>query len=182
MKDLKIISRPSRKKPGMKEFFIFILCYSYYNRSNEKNEFALSHQALADYYECTTKTIYRWISKLHELGYLQYAKREDAGKVGQYIKDGEKHTYIIPPYKKIRVGKENEIKFVNIYTLDQKGLNSYLIDKVDLDILTNIKIYKETFNSYIRFLTKRGSVEEILKKEDEEKKQNGKVERNIRDN
>ena len=166
-RDLKNVSRPSRKKPGMKEFFILVLCYSYYNRrATENNEFALSHKALADYFNCTTKTIYRWMLKLMDLGYIKYAERENAGKIGYYYikEDGKsvKKSYTIPKYKKIRVGEPNEIKFVNIYQLDQKGLNEYFKRTIDLDVFGNIESYKLVFDNYIKFLDDRHPIEELL--------------------
>lgn len=168
MNDLRKINRETRKKPGMKDFFVFVLCFSYFNKFSDKNDFSLSQTVLADYYKCTTKTIYRWLRKLRDIDCLHYAEREDAGTIGYYktIEDGKQITksYIKPKYKKIRVGKPDECKFVNVYTLDQNKLNQYLIDTIDLDVLSNIDKYKEKyFNSYIRYLTTRQMTVEKLK-------------------
>ena len=183
-KDLRIINRPSRKKPGMKEFFILVFCYSYFNKkSTDQNEFALSHQALADYFQCTTKTIYRWMAKLMDIGCLSYAERENAGKTGYYFttEDGKsvKKSYIIPKYKKIRVSKQNEIKFVNVYKLNQASLNNYFKTTIGLDIITNIKTYKPIFDDYITYLDNRHPIEELLevKPEDLSKEDKDKIKR-----
>ena len=167
-KDLRIVGRPTRKKPGMREFFILMLCYSYFNKiSTDKNEFSISERVMADYFHCTTKTIYRWLAKLRDLGYLKYAERENAGKVGYYrVKDEDgkvtKNSYTIPKYKKIRVGKPDEIKFVNVYTLDQTGLNEYFINTINEDIFGNIKDYKPIFDEFISYLDSRRPIEEVV--------------------
>ena len=175
-KDLRVIPNSTRKKPGMKEFFIFVMCYSYYNkRSTDNHEFSLAQTVLADYFQCSTKTIYRWLYKLKDIGCLSYAKREDAGKTGYYrvVEDGKtiKKSYVKPKYKRIRVGEKDDYKFVNVYTLDQEKLNKYFIETINEDIFSNIAKYKEKyFNSYIRFLQDRKmSVEklEIIAQKDE---------------
>ncbi len=156
LKDLRIVSRPARHRPGMKDFFILILVYSYYNRSSISNEFSIPQTVIADYFHCSRKTANQWYGKLRDLGFLKYAERENAGK-SIYYKDrtGNKQSYTIPKYKKIRLGEPDEIKFLNVYVLDQKGLNQYMIDHVELDILGNISTYKDTFNQFISFLTAR---------------------------
>lgn len=166
-KDLRVVGRPTRKKPGMREFFILILCYSYFNKiSTVNNEFSISEQVMADYFHCTTKTVYRWLAKLRDLGYLKYAERENAGKTGYYrVKDENgkvvRNSYVIPKYKKIRVGKPNEIKFVNIYTLDQVGLNDYFIQTINEDVFGHIQNYKHVFDEYISFLDSRHTIDEL---------------------
>lgn len=157
LKDLRIVSRPARHRPGMKDFFILILVYSYYNRSsNISNEFSIPQTVIADYFHCSRKTANQWYGKLRDLGYLKYAKRDNAGKSIYYKdKNGNKQPYTIPKYKKIRLGEPDEIKFLNVYTLDQQGLNQYMIDHVEIDVLGNIKTYKDTFNQFISFLTTR---------------------------
>lgn len=198
-KDLRIVGRPTRKKPGMREFFILMLCYSYFNRrSTEKNEFSLSEKVLADYFDCTPKTIYRWITKMKDLGVMSYAVRENAGKTGYYrVKDENgkviKNSYVIPKYKKIRVGEPNEIKFVNVYSLDQKKLNDYLIETIDLDVFSHIQDYKPIFDKYIVFLESRHPIEELVeiaetdstrlnKQEKEKLKKAKKIEQLIKEN
>lgn len=158
LKDLRIVARPARHRPGMKDFFILILVYSYYNKSsNINNEFSIPQTVIADYFHCSRKTANQWYGKLRDLGFLKYARRENAGKSVYYKdKNGTKQSYNIPKYKKIRVGEPDEIKFLNIYTLDQNGLNQYMIDHVELDIINNINQYKNVFNRFISFLTDRG--------------------------
>lgn len=157
LKDLKKVSRPARHRPGMQDFFILILAYSYYNRSsNVSNEFSIPQTTLSDYFGCTVLTVKRWCAKLRDLGFLKYVERDNAGK-SVYYKDraGNKVPYTIPKYKKIRIGEPNEIKFLNVYSLDQKGLNQYMIDHVEIDVLNNITDYKGTFNDFISFLSNR---------------------------
>lgn len=167
-KDLRKVARPTRKKPGMQEFFILILVYSYYNKNshNVQNEFSVPQTVLADYFGCTVLTVKRWCEKLRDLGYLKYAERSNAGKTIYYkTKENDievKKSYVIPKYKKIRCGNPNEIKFLNVYTLDQVGLNQYLIDTVDIDVLNNIIDYKKVFNKFIVFLTKRGQYSDFI--------------------
>lgn len=163
--DLRKVARPTRKKPGMQEFFILILVYSYYNRNshNSKNEFSVPQSVLADYFNCSVVTIKRWCEKLRDLGYLQYAERDNAGKTVYYKDHDTKKSYTIPKYKRIRVGEDpKEIKFLNVYTLDQKKLNQYLIDTIDLDILNNIEANKSVFNDFIAFLSKRQKYNDFI--------------------
>ena len=164
---LRKVARPTRKKPGMQEFFILVLVYSYYNRNdhNSRNEFSIPQSVIAEYFHCSVVTVKRWCEKLRDLGYLQYAKRENAGKT-IYYKDNEvKKSYVIPPYKRIRCGNPNDktdIKFLNVYILDQQGLNKYLSEKVDLDILSNIEVYKANFNDFITFLSERNKLPDYI--------------------
>lgn len=146
-KDLRQVKRPSRKKPGMREFFILILCFSYFNRASITNEFMLSQKALSDYYNCSIKTIQRWFQKLRALGYLQYAPREHSGEFYH------NSPYKIPKYKKLYCGEE--YKYANYYILDQQSLNQYLMDTIGLDVLSNILDYKSEFDQYIKFLDNR---------------------------
>ena len=157
-KDLRIVKRESREKPGMREFFILILVYSYFNnRTNTENEFILPQSCIANYFKCSTKTVYRWYEKLRDLGFLTYAKRENAGKIGQYaiIENDKKviKSYTIPKYKRIRRGQKTEIKFTNIYILQTKKLNEYLKTTINLDIMSNIKQYQYIFNDFIKYLS-----------------------------
>lgn len=167
-KDLRKVARPTRKKPGMQEFFILLLVYSYYNKNshNAKNEFSIPQTAIADYFNCTVLTVKRWFQKLRDLGYINYAKQDNAGKIAYYItvENGKriKKSYVVPQYKKIRCGDINEIKFLNIYILDQNGLNNYLIDKVDIDVLNYIDSYKHIFDKFIDFLSDRGNNKNLL--------------------
>lgn len=167
-KDLHKVARPTRKKPGMQEFFILILVYSYYNKNshNVKNEFSIPQSVIADYFECSVSTVKRWCQKLRDLGYLKYAEQSNAGKTVYYmtIENGKeiKKSYIIPKYKRIRCGKSDEIKFLNIYTLDQVGLNNYLTNTVDIDVLNYIENYKITFDKFIKFLTDRGNHKKLI--------------------
>lgn len=167
-KDLKKVDRPSRKKPGMQDFFILILCYAYFNKmSNNKNEFSLAATVLADYFNCTPKTVGRWIAKLKDIGAMKQVEREDAGKTVHYkIFDEElgieiERPYTIPKFKKIRVGKKNECKFVNVYEVNQEVLNQYLVDRVDIDVLGNVEEYKPIFDKCVSFLSSRHSIDEL---------------------
>ena len=163
-KDLRKVNRPTRKKPGMQEFFILILIYSYYNRnsSGANNEFSIPQSVLADYFDCTVLTVKRWFEKLRDIECIQYAERENAGRVGYYKENGNNKSYIIPKYKRIRCGEKNEIKFLNIYILNQNKLNQYLIDRVDIDVLNNIQSYKTTFDKFITFLSNRRKYDEFI--------------------
>lgn len=204
--DLRKVSRPTRKKKGMKDFFILLLCYSYYNKSKNSsfkyNEFSLSETVMAKYFNCTSKTIYRWLLKLKDIGCIENSKREDAGESKYYTiidKDGNKikKSYIVSKYKKIRVGNKDELKFVNVYILDQIKLNDYLINTIELDVLSNIKSYKNIFVDYILFLStlKTKAIEEIKKtaetkeskvklskKEKKQLKREKKIEKKIKEN
>lgn len=165
-KDLRKVNRPTRKKPGMREFFTLILVYSYYNKNKSaNNEFSIPQSVIADYFDCSVVTVKRWFKKLRELGYLSYAKRENAGKTGYYkvVEDGKvvKKSYIIPDYKKIKCGEKDEIKFVNVYVLDQIGLNDYFIDKIGIDIYGGMDLYKPVFDEFINFLSSRNKHEEL---------------------
>lgn len=163
MKDLRKVNRESRKTPGMREFFILILVYSYYNRSNSiKNEFSIPQTVLAEYYGCTTRTIKRWFGKLRELQFIEYAQRDNAGKQIYYKKDGEKIPYTIPKYKKIKCGDIDEIKFLNVYHLNQTALNQYLKDRIDVDVLGNLEQYKPEFDRFIAFLSERNNQKDII--------------------
>ena len=168
LKDLKKVSRPSRTKPGLQEFFILILVYSYYNKNahNVKNEFSIPHSVIADYFGCTCRTVCRWFEKLLDLGYIKYAVRDNAGKTAYYRvrENGEivRKSYIIPKYKKINVSEGNNIKFLAVYTLDQQGLNQYLSDRVDIDVLGHIDQYKQKFDDFIIFLSNRSKHSEFI--------------------
>lgn len=173
LKDLRVVERSTRKKPGMKEFFILVLCYSYYNRNFEQsNEISISETVLADYFDCTTKTIYRWLCKLKDINCIKQAERENAGKTGYYKEKDEngklvKKSYIIPKYKKIRVGEKDECKFVNVYTVNQTKLNNYLIETIDEDVFGNIDKYKEEyFDKYIIYLKGRNVTIEKIENEE----------------
>lgn len=156
-KDLRKVDRPTRKKPGMQDFFILILVYSYYNRNshNVKNEFSIPQSVLADYYDCSVVTIKRWFQKLRDIDCIKYAERENAGRTAYYKEGNTKKSYVIPKYKKIRCGELNDIKFLNIYILDQQKLNQYLLDNVDIDVLNYIDSYKHIFDNFITFLSNR---------------------------
>ena len=171
MKDLCISSRSLHREYKMRDFFILILCYSIFDkRYNDTNEIVLIRQPLADYFKCSIKTISNWTNKLRELGFLSYAKRSDAGKTGYYnsidkdTKEIIKNEYIIPKYKKIRVGNKNEIKFVNVYNIDQTELNEYLKETVWIDVLSDVEQYKTIFNDYIEFLNNRSNELALLEK------------------
>lgn len=163
--DLKKVSRPTRTKPGMQEFFILILTYSYFNKSshNVKNEFSIPQTVIADYFRCTVLTVKRWCAKLREIGCFKYAERDNASK-SVFYKDvnGNRQPYTIPKYKKIHCGKANEIKFLNVYVLDQKELNQYIIEHVGIDVLGNIDLYRDTFNTFITFLTVRVQKKDLI--------------------
>ncbi|MBQ8218586.1 MAG: hypothetical protein IJZ79_02450 [Bacilli bacterium] len=170
-KDLRKVDRPTRKKPGMQDFFILILVYSYYNRNshNVKNEFSIPQSVLADYYDCSVVTVKRWFQKLRDIDCIKYAERENAGRTAYYKEGNAKKSYVIPKYKKIRCGELNDIKFLNIYILDQQKLNQYLLDTVDIDVLNYIDSYKHIFDNFITFLSNRNkyaNFAEILKSDE----------------
>ena len=165
MNDLKIAKRSTRKDYKMRDFFILVLCYSVFDkRYNNSSEIVITRQPLADYFRCTVKTISNWTNKLRELGFLSYVERNNGGKTGYYNsinKDtGEviKKSYIIPKYKKIKVGNKDEIKFINIYNIDQIGLNEYLQETVWIDVLNNLDRYRKVFDDYIEFLKHRHDI------------------------
>lgn len=157
MKDLKKVTRSSRHKKGMQEFFILMLIYSYYNNSNnDYNEFSIPQTVIADYFDCSVVTVKRWFAKLKEIECIKLAERDNAGKTGYYKDaDGNKQSYIIPKYKKINCSNGNNIKYLNVYILDEIKLNQYLIDHVDVDVLTYIESYKKEFDNFIKFLHNR---------------------------
>lgn len=165
MNKIKKSKQVIHKKLGINDFFILILVYSYYNKkSNTKNEFSIPQSVLARYFDCSKRTIIRWFKKLHELKCIQYAKRDNAGKIQFYIIDNQKHSYVIPQYKKIRCGKPDECKFLNVYQLNQQKLNQYLIDTIQTNVLDNIEAYYELFSLFISFLTNSKAETNIVEK------------------
>lgn len=163
MKDLKIPKIETRKTKGMKDFFIFILVYSYYNTEyiDDNNSFILSETMIAEYYNKSVRSVNRWFKKLRDLGYLQYTKRDDAGEIGYYTikEDGKLVTksYTKGNNKKkvIRDKTGNLRGCLNIYQLDQKSLNTYLVTHINTNVLNNISQYKNEFDNYMSFITSR---------------------------
>lgn len=177
MKDLKIPRLFRRTTKGMQDCFILVLVYSYLNTEyiDSENSFILPESLIAEMYNKSTRSVIRWFKKLRELGYLNYTKREDAGEVAHYsIKDkvtGEIVTksYIKGERKKkvVRDSKGNLKYCLNIYQLDQNGLNDYLIEHVNIDVLNNIEEYKHLYDEFMHFIKTRKEkmiCEEIVSK------------------
>ena len=114
-----------KTKNHIEDTMKFVLIYSYCT-NKEDGLIALNQNAIGKYLGLTKMTIIRHFSKMKELGLIS-------------VKDKTKFTT-----------HNNSKWYSNLYSVNQEGLNQYILEKTNYNVLDN---FEEESNIYYDFMT-----------------------------